>query len=123
MPNQFEYMGEGIHKVKVPRTVDHASIKSQIMTELEDDLSNLVRAIIKNKAIEMRYDSPESMASYAGYINTYQKEAKGYIAWRSAMWDWVSNYMLDVTSGKITPPLDLTTLISALPKIDSYKVV
>jgi len=120
---QYVYVGEGIHKIKTLAVVDHAKIKNDVLSNLEQAGVAMVRDIIKNQAISMRYDSPESLCSYAGYLNTYQKEAMSFIAWRGAVWDWVQKYMVDVASGVVIPPSDLTKLATLIPVYAKYVVV
>lgn len=120
---QYEYVGDGAHRVKQLAVVNHAGIKADTMLKIETEGTNLVRKIIAEQAKVLHYDSPESLCSYAGYVNTYQKEAMSFIAWRGAVWDWVQTYIQGVLGGTIIPPSDLNVLIKDMPKYVNYVVV
>lgn len=120
---QYVYVGEGIHKIRTLANVDHVAIKSDFIKKVEIEGAALVREIIFNMAKSLRYDSPESLCSYAGYVNTYQKEAMSFIAWRGAIWDWVQTYNASVIAGTVVPPADLKTLIPSMPQFTNYIVV
>lgn len=90
----------------------------EIATPLEDIKRQLTRAVqnhLDSKAYERGYDSIFTACTYDGDPNPmWDAEGKAYKAWRSAVWQYCLQVMIDCESGARPIPAG-TELIAELP--------
>lgn len=60
--------------------------QTELLQQVQADLSNAVQSHLDSKAQEFRYDHMNSARSYAGYTNAFQAEAISLGAWASECW-------------------------------------
>ena len=63
------------------------------------------------------YDSILSAVSYAGEVNPFQEEAKQFLKWRGAVWDYAYN-QINAYTIETMPTID--EFIITLPKLEDY---
>lgn len=82
-----------------------------------DDYRNAVQALIDATAKERKYDNGLSFASYFNStIAEWQAEARAFVAWRDAVWNFANEELAKVEGGKKPP--SLKTFMSKLPIVE-----
>jgi hypothetical protein len=82
------------------------------------DFRTGVQAHVDATAQSRDYDSGVSLASYVGDPNeTWAAEAAAFVAWRSAVWVFVFDWLAGVEAETQAPPESVDALVAALPEI------
>ena len=86
---------------------------SQELTQ--DDYTKAIQDILNQAAIERRYTSGDTMATYVSSTNaTWAAEAAAFVAWRDAVWLYAYTQLAAVQAGERTQPT-VDELLAELP--------
>ena len=88
--------------------------KEPINDTTKEYLETLVQRLLDNSSRSRGYDSILSECSYYGDLGKFGVEAKIAIAWRSAVWEFVGEYIEYLPSGEI---------LDNLPKYETFAVL
>lgn len=86
----------------------------QIQLQTEYLYKSEIQKILDGAAIECGYDNIISACSYAALPGKYQAEAISFFNWRTAVWDYCTDFLNAVMSGSADVP-ELQELIDSLP--------
>jgi hypothetical protein len=82
------------------------------------DYANAIQAVLDQAAIERRYTSGDTMATYVNSTNaTWAAEAAAFVKWRDAVWLYAYTQLDAVKAGEIVPPA-LDVFLASLPTAD-----
>ena len=86
---------------------------AQAVKHFETAIQSHMDTIARTKG----YDSILSAVSYASEVNPFQEEAKQFLKWRGAVWDYAYNQINAYTVETIPT---INELIITLPKLEDY---